>query len=193
MRMSPALEPGAPLHVADNTFRDALEARQTGSWSNPLAADYHIAQAKVRQRQESIAQATESTPGNDVTITTLGTGSAMPSKYRNGKPTIILFATLFTDRSSPPVSGTIIQIPNHGSILLDCGEGTWGQMVRHFGPDAFSNQGGVNDVLRDLKCIFVSHIHGDHHMGLAKILARRRAVGVCVFCLHRDVLTVFEA
>jgi ribonuclease Z len=55
---------------------------------------------------------------------------------------------------------------------LDCGEGTWGQLVRQFGSD------GVWEVLRDLKCIYVSHIHGDHHMGLAQVLAKRRLVGL---------------
>lgn len=30
--------------------------------------------------------------------------------------------------------------------------------------------------MRDLKCVFVSHIHGDHHIGLAKILAMRKRV-----------------
>jgi len=28
--------------------------------------------------------------------------------------------------------------------------------------------------LRKLKCIFISHIHGDHHIGLAKVLSMRR-------------------
>ncbi|CAG8592768.1 5201_t:CDS:2 [Paraglomus brasilianum] len=46
-------------------------------------------------------------PGNDVIVTTLGTGSALSSKYRN-------------------VSGTIITIPSCGSIILDAGEGTLG-------------------------------------------------------------------
>ncbi len=72
----------------------------------------------------------------------------------------------------PAVSGTLIQIPGHGNILLDCGEGTWGQLVRSFGdePD------GVWQVMRDLKCIFLSHMHGDHHMGLSKILMMRAKV-----------------
>lgn len=30
--------------------------------------------------------------------------------------------------------------------------------------------------LRDLKCIFISHIHGDHHIGLAHLLAKRMSV-----------------
>ncbi|KAJ7065274.1 hypothetical protein C8F01DRAFT_737448 [Mycena amicta] len=86
--------------------------------------------------------------GADVVVIPLGTASAVPTSSRN-------------------VSSTLIRIPSRGSILLDAGEGTWGQLARHFGPE-------VDDVLRDLRCIFVSHIHGDHHMGVAKILLKRR-------------------
>lgn len=60
-------------------------------------------------------------------------------------------------------------------MLLDAGEGTWGQLVRLFGDDP-SRTSGVWQELRDLKCIFLSHIHGDHHIGLAKILAMRKMV-----------------
>ncbi|KAJ7493248.1 hypothetical protein B0H11DRAFT_2394589 [Mycena galericulata] len=86
--------------------------------------------------------------GADVVVIPLGTASAIPTSSRN-------------------VSSTLIRIPGRGSVLLDAGEGTWGQLARHFGPN-------VDDVLRDLRCIFVSHIHGDHHTGVAKILLKRR-------------------
>jgi ribonuclease Z len=69
------------------------------------------------------------------------------------------------------VSGTLLHVPDAGYILLDAGEGTWGQLSRNYGT-------GVWDVLRDLKGIFISHIHGDHHIGLAKILSIRQQVDV---------------
>ncbi|KAF7972807.1 hypothetical protein HWV62_16994 [Athelia sp. TMB] len=93
------------------------------------------------------------TPGSEVIVTPLGTSSAVPTKYRN-------------------VSSTLIRIPNYGSILLDTGEGTWGQFARHFGTSE-SVSPNVWDALRELKCIYISHIHADHHGGLAKILAMR--------------------
>lgn len=80
-----------------------------------------------------------------------------------------------------PVSSTLVQIPNWGNILLDAGEGTWGQLVRFFGDDSACSE-GVWEALRDLKCVFISHIHGDHHIGLAKILAMRQRVGDCYDC-----------
>ncbi|CAE6445219.1 unnamed protein product [Rhizoctonia solani] len=98
----------------------------------------------------------EPTPGDDFRVTTLGTGSALPSKYRN-------------------VISTVIQMPNYGSIMLDCGENTWGQMCRRFGADQTAPENAYS-VLADIKCIFISHIHGDHHMGLLKLLTTRRSL-----------------
>ncbi|KAJ3931912.1 MAG: hypothetical protein NXY57DRAFT_171410 [Lentinula lateritia] len=107
-----------------------------------------------------------------ISVITLGTGSAVPGKYRN-------------------VSATVIQIPEWGNILLDCGEGTWGQLCRMFGtassthtpttssslPQSPEKQTlGVDVFLRSLKLIYISHLHADHHLGLAKILAMRQAL-----------------
>jgi ribonuclease Z len=73
------------------------------------------------------------------------------------------------------VLSTLIRIPFYGNILLDAGEGTWGQMARHFGLDE-DDENSAWQVLRDLKCIFISHLHSDHHSGLAQILAKRQLV-----------------
>ncbi|KAM6497244.1 hypothetical protein JOM56_007717 [Amanita muscaria] len=109
--------------------------------------------------ESSGSSTVRSRPGRDVGILPLGTGSAMPTKYRN-------------------VSSTLISIPNWGNVLLDAGEGTWGQLVRQFGlgngSKGASSGNDIWQVLRDLKCIFISHIHADHHMGLATLLAKRR-------------------
>lgn len=73
------------------------------------------------------------------------------------------------------MSSTLISIPGGGNLLLDCGEGTWGQLVRLFGDDPACSS-GVWEELRKLKCIFLSHVHGDHHIGVAKLLAMRKKV-----------------
>ncbi|PHT88795.1 hypothetical protein T459_10901 [Capsicum annuum] len=85
----------------------------------------------------------------DMEIVLLGTGSSQPSKYRN---VTSIFINLFTK----------------GSILLDCGEGTLGQLKRRFGIE------GADEAVKGLRCIWISHIHADHHTGLARILALRR-------------------
>jgi ribonuclease Z len=84
-------------------------------------------------------------PNVDMEVTTLGTGSSVPSKYRN-------------------VSGTLLRVPGYGSYLLDCGEGTLGQMRRAFG------SAETDEVLRQLRCIVVSHPHADHHLGCASVI-----------------------
>lgn len=85
----------------------------------------------------------------DMEIVLLGTGSSQPSKYRN-------------------VTSIFINLFSNGSLLLDCGEGTLAQLKRRFGI------GGADDAVRGLRCIWISHIHADHHTGLARILSLRR-------------------
>uniref|UniRef100_A0A8C1YJZ8 ribonuclease Z n=1 Tax=Cyprinus carpio TaxID=7962 RepID=A0A8C1YJZ8_CYPCA len=81
-------------------------------------------------------------------IVFLGTGSSLPMKIRN-------------------VSGTLVNISSSQSLLLDCGEGTFGQLCRHYGND-------VDEVLSRLSTIFVSHLHADHHTGLIHLLLERQ-------------------
>jgi len=87
----------------------------------------------------------------DALITFLGTGASVPSKYRN-------------------VSGILVQTPSSGHMLLDCGEGTLSQIYRCFG------QQHGDDIIRNLRTVFISHIHGDHHLGLISVLQRREKV-----------------
>ena len=75
----------------------------------------------------------------------LGTGSSIPSKHRN-------------------VSGTLLRVPGCGSYLLDCGENSLGQLKRIFSPQELS------DVLQDLRVIWISHMHADHHLGTASVI-----------------------
>ncbi|KAL2181203.1 beta-lactamase-like protein [Thermothelomyces heterothallicus CBS 202.75] len=90
-------------------------------------------------------------PSPQTEIIPLGTGSAMPSKYRN-------------------VSATLIRVPGWGSYLLDCGENTLGQLRRSLGHQ------GADEVLRDLRAIYISHVHADHHLGTVSVIARWREV-----------------
>ncbi|KAK0781523.1 hypothetical protein LTR75_014669, partial [Friedmanniomyces endolithicus] len=78
-------------------------------------------------------------------IVTLGTGSALPSKYRN-------------------VSATLLRVPGWGSMLFDAGENTLGQLKRVFPPDE------LKEVLRELRMIWISHMHADHHLGTVGVI-----------------------
>jgi ribonuclease Z len=113
---------------------------------------HQLAQAARKELEEEVeADGRQSTHSGNTTqypnheIITLGTGSALPSKYRN-------------------VSATLLRIPGMGSFLFDCGENTIGQLLRVFGPEKLA------DILLDLKLIWISHLHADHHLGTMGVL-----------------------
>ena len=111
-----------------------------------------------------------------------GTSSAVPSKYRN-------------------VSGALLRLPAasaagttshpYAAVILDCGEGTLGQLARRFGTvarepvtdaksdyDDWDDSMGFVDVssaLRAIRIAWVSHMHADHHLGLIRIICARNA------------------
>lgn len=91
-----------------------------------------------------IEEAEADIPSRDAEVVTLGTGSALPSKYRN-------------------VSATLVRVPGYGNYLFDAGENTMGQLRRVFGQE-------LPDVLRNLKVIWISHLHADHHLGTASVI-----------------------
>jgi ribonuclease Z len=82
---------------------------------------------------------------DDPEIVCLGTGSAVPSKYRN-------------------VSATLLKMPGYGYYLFDCGENTLGQLKR------FYNEEALKEVLKNLRMIWISHLHADHHLGTLSLL-----------------------
>ncbi|KAA8492119.1 tRNase Z TRZ3, mitochondrial [Porphyridium purpureum] len=80
-------------------------------------------------------------------ITFLGTAAAIPGKHRN-------------------VSAILLNMFERGAVLLDCGEGTLGQLTRSKG------QQRADEILRRLKAVWISHMHADHHLGLLHVLSR---------------------
>lgn len=94
---------------------------------------------------DEIEKSEQDIPNRDAEVIPLGTGSALPSKYRN-------------------VSATMVRVPGYGTYLFDCGENTLGQLRRMYGYD------GAKEILRDLKVIWISHMHADHHLGTASLI-----------------------
>lgn len=128
----------ANLHVGGNSFyldknvrRLAEEARR--KLSDPAFLD------KIREADKDIAA------HRNVEVISLGTGSAIPSKYRN-------------------VSATLVRVPGYGAYLFDCGENTLGQLRRMYGIEEADN------ILGELKVIWLSHLHADHHLGTASVI-----------------------
>lgn len=50
---------------------------------------------------------------------------------------------------------------SESSILLDCGEGTSGQIARFYGSKA-------DEIFKRIKLISITHLHADHHLGIHK-------------------------
>lgn len=96
-------------------------------------------------------QLEQTTPNQGFEVVCLGTGAALPSKYRN-------------------VSSTYLHVDGQGGLLFDAGEGSFGQLFRRYGPAEIAS------IIRGLKCVFISHMHADHHLGLLRILGLRSKV-----------------
>lgn len=100
---------------------------------------------ETRERNDMMPREKTTSGWGDIELITLGTGSAMPSKYRN-------------------VSATLVRVPGAGSVLFDCGENTLGQLRRLYAKTE------LQEVWRDLKAVFISHLHADHHLGTVAVL-----------------------
>ena len=115
----------------------------------PRAVTTRLTTVEARLKKEPfrkmLAQYRQNTPGADAEIIALGTGSSSPSKYRN-------------------VSGTLVKVPGYGYYLLDAGENTLGQLKRIYNPEE------LREVLQNLRMVWISHLHADHHLGTASII-----------------------
>lgn len=89
-----------------------------------------------------------------VEIITFGTGSALPSKYRNVVSTLVKVP--YFDINSGKITNR--------NILLDAGENTVGQISRHF------SEAKRREMFQDLRMIYLSHLHADHHLGIVSML-----------------------
>ncbi|XP_011335236.1 ribonuclease Z, mitochondrial isoform X2 [Ooceraea biroi] len=104
---------------------------------------------ELAEVQTILSNREKSLPKNEYPkIVMLGTGCSIPSKVRN-------------------TSGILVRVDENHSILLDCGEGTFGQIVRIYGRSEADN------IVKTIKAVYVSHLHADHHMGLINLLKER--------------------
>ncbi|GLJ12775.1 hypothetical protein SUGI_0197490 [Cryptomeria japonica] len=83
----------------------------------------------------------------------LGTGCAEPMKQRGS-------------------SGILLEMYDKGYMLLDAGEGVAGQILRAFGKH------NMRKVVEELQCVWISHKHADHVLGIISIIAARPENGL---------------
>lgn len=103
------------------------------------------ARADVEADRAALEAWAKNIPSSDAEIITLGTGSALPSKYRN-------------------VSATLVRVPGCGSYLFDAGECTLGQLKRVLPHDE------LKAMFKELRMIWISHLHADHHLGTTSVI-----------------------
>ena len=138
------LEPKLAV-VEDEIPRD-LDKLQAQSEIPPKVFEFaEQARKDIATETAQIENAKQDLPSPSAEIVCLGTGSALPSLHRN-------------------VSATLLRVPGYGSYLLDCGENTLGQLRRMYTPAK------LREVLGDLKLIWISHLHADHHLGTTSVI-----------------------
>lgn len=62
------------------------------------------------------------------------------------------------------VPSILVRLSPKDSILLDCGESTYSQLLRFYGKEE------IREIMNSLKLIFISHHHSDHHMGFVELV-----------------------
>ena len=90
--------------------------------------------------------------GGEIIFT--GTASALPCKHRN-------------------VTGMLLKQSDQRSIILDIGEGTIGQLMRMRSSSEDRRQQSLS-IYNEVKAVWISHPHADHHLGLMRLLKDRR-------------------
>ncbi|KAL9130559.1 MAG: hypothetical protein Q9217_001272 [Psora testacea] len=138
------LEPTITV-VVDGLLEDLDESQVQAETPKEVLEFAQTARNDIAAEALQVEQDDQDLPSPDAEIICLGTGSALPSLHRN-------------------VSATLLRIPGCGSYLLDCGENTLGQLQRMYSPAE------LQEVLRDLKLIWISHLHADHHLGTTSVI-----------------------
>ena len=70
------------------------------------------------------------------------------------------------------VSGMYLKFGQHNDtgILMDCGEGSYLQLLTHYGIEE------VKIVLKNLKVIYITHYHSDHNTGIFQVMKEREKI-----------------
>lgn len=135
-------------------LRAPVEEDDLAGFTDDLALNQEYAAAAnsaTEERMRCLSQeSVQPLLRTDSLLRFLGTGSAIPCKYRS-------------------VSG-ILWTHAHASFLLDCGEGSWSQMVAMVAGVASA----VVELASSLRVVWISHPHADHHLGVMRVLFERK-------------------
>ncbi|CAK9437747.1 uncharacterized protein LODBEIA_P21250 [Lodderomyces beijingensis] len=104
---------------------------------------------------------------DSVHICTLGTGSSVPSIYRNALSTLLRI----------PVESNGGDI-SFKSVVLDAGENTIGSLLRNFfghnndDKELKEKDDDFEVIFKEMRLIYLSHLHADHHLGIPSLISK---------------------
>ncbi|KAF1328514.1 Zinc phosphodiesterase elac protein 2, partial [Globisporangium splendens] len=129
-----------------------------------IRASTAAAQEKLQRQDvaEGDNEDAATSPNVQGRITFLGTGCAIPSKYRN-------VTGMYLEIERNAATAVSEETKAWDGMMLDCGEGSFGQLYRYANGDMVR----VHALVNNLKCIWISHNHADHHLGLLRMLSER--------------------
>ncbi|KAJ2521406.1 hypothetical protein H4217_001424 [Coemansia sp. RSA 1939] len=139
------LSPEAMYKTAKASLRSSIQGRTRGLITDTAASQDDDASSDTRTVSDT-----------DLVLCPIGTGSSVPSLYRN-------------------VSANIISIKGYGGIVLDCGESTVSLLKRFLGyphRNIYNKKVDLDYVgfVVSLKMLYISHMHADHHLGAVLLL-----------------------
>ena len=100
---------------------------------------------------------------NEPTIIVLGTASQKPLKYRCVSSIYMNIPGAMDGKVSKYNPKEYYK--NSCGIMLDAGEGCYGQLLDHF-----EDMEIIESILENMKCIYITHHHGDHIFGMIKLI-----------------------
>lgn len=92
----------------------------------------------------------------------------IPKVFETDEPQILFLGTASMKPTPYRGASAIYYFTKQGCVLMDSAEGSYGQLWDHFG-----NKKAVDNVLLKTRVIFITHIHGDHQLGILKMMQER--------------------
>jgi len=142
-------------HSRKEALLDSAEEVKENISKNPKLNEIHEYCEKVKPEKNF---------KNEPFITFLGTASQKPSKRRSLSSIYLNIPGKYEEKINDPRINPVHFAKSYG-VLVDCGEGAYGQLLDHF-----HNPEIISQILSNLSVIFISHHHGDHSFGLGSIL-----------------------
>ncbi|CAI2384760.1 unnamed protein product [Moneuplotes crassus] len=177
--------------MAESGLRVELyPAKSAGVFYDDVIKPEHMEDEEEKKITEGILTQNEETKANSEFLKDLDIDAIIPEKKFKNEPEILFCGTISMKPTGSRCASCIyLNIPgdkgseteeekyrttprdkfdsNYG-ILLDCSEASYGQLYDHF-----QDINILNQILVNLRVVWITHMHGDHCMGISKIFHER--------------------